>query len=158
MVHLWNQNKSRKLEFHLNHWAHFGSKLTHGKRVTMGKFDWGVWYVIIFLYVQFWLRLAAESYRGKKVRTAASPAVRSVNESRDTRNCVQNEPEYVICVIFTTRLYYEALGSILMTNTPQLQSYWRWQLWRYMSPQDVSTGHGRCHGDNPWKFRNDVIV
>ena len=79
----------------------------------MGKFGWGVWFVIIFLYVQFWLRLAVVSYRSKKVRTAASPAVRSVNTSRDTRNCVQNEPEYAICVIFNTRLYYEALGSIL---------------------------------------------
>ena len=32
---------------------------------SMGKFDWGVWYVIIFLYVQFWIRLAAVSNRGK---------------------------------------------------------------------------------------------
>ena len=31
----------------------------------MGKFDWGVRYVIIFLYVQFWIRLATVSYRGK---------------------------------------------------------------------------------------------
>ena len=79
----------------------------------MGKFDWGFWYVIIFLYVQFWIRLAAVSYRGKKVRTVASPAVRSVDKSRGTRNCVQNEPEYAICVIFTTLLYYKALGLIL---------------------------------------------
>ena len=28
---------------------------------SMGKFDWGVWYVIIFLYVQFSIRLAAVS-------------------------------------------------------------------------------------------------
>ena len=71
----------------------------------MGKCDWGVRYVIIFLYVQFWIRLAAVSYRGKKVRTVASPVVRSVNTSRDTRNYVQNEPEYAICAIFTTCLY-----------------------------------------------------
>ena len=72
------------------------------KTTTLGKFDWGVWYVIIFLYVQFWIRLAAVSNRGKKVRTVASPPVRSVNKSRDTRNCVQNKPEYAIYVMFTT--------------------------------------------------------
>ena len=66
---------------------------------TMGKFDLG--------------GLAAVSYRGKKVRTAASSAVRSVNKSRDTRNCVQNEPEYVICVRFTTLLYHKALEIIV---------------------------------------------
>ena len=60
-----------------------------------------------------WIRLAAVvSYRGKKVRTVASPAVRAVNKSRDTWNYVQNEPEYAICVIFTTRLYYKALWLI----------------------------------------------
>ena len=69
--------------------------------------------VIIFLYVQFWIRLATASYRGKKVRTVAFPAVRSVNKSRDTWNYVQNELEYAICVIFTTRLYYKAIGLIL---------------------------------------------
>ena len=79
----------------------------------LGKFDWGFWCVIIFRYVQFWIRLAAVSYRGKKVRSVASPAVRSVKKSRDTRNCVQNEPEYAICVIFTIILYYKALGLIL---------------------------------------------
>ena len=36
---------------------------------TLGKFDWGVRYVIIVLYVQFWIRLGTVSYRGKKVRT-----------------------------------------------------------------------------------------
>ena len=40
------------------------------------------------------------------------PEVRSVNKSRDTLNCVQNEPEYAICVLFTTHLYYKALGII----------------------------------------------
>ena len=78
-----------------------------------GKFDWGFRYVIIFRYVQFWIRLAAVSYRGKKARTVASPAVRSVNKSRDTRNCVQNEPECAICAIFITSLYHKALGLIL---------------------------------------------
>ena len=81
--------------------------------VSMGKFNWGFWYAIIFLYVQFWIRPAAVSYLGKKVRTVASPAVRSVNKSRNTRNCVQKEPEYAICVIFTTRLYHKSLGLIL---------------------------------------------
>ena len=80
---------------------------------TLGKFDWGVRYVIIFLYVQFWIRLGTVSYRGKKVRTVDSPAVRSVNKSHGTRNCVQNEPQYAICVFVATRLYYKALGIIL---------------------------------------------
>ena len=79
----------------------------------MGKFDWGGRSVIIFQYVQFWIRLAAVSYRGKKVRTVVSPVVRSVNKSLDTRNCVQNEPDYAICVIFVTRVYYKALGTLL---------------------------------------------
>ena len=86
----------------------------------MGKFDWGVWYVIIFLCVQFLIRLAVVIYRGKKVRTASFLAVRSVNKSRDTRNCVQNEPEYAICVSFTTRLYYKVLGLILCDLTCQI--------------------------------------
>ena len=64
----------------------------------------GVRYVIIFLYVQFWIRLGTVSYRGKKVRTVDSPAVRSVNKSRDTRNSAQNEPKYAICVFVATRL------------------------------------------------------
>ena len=75
----------------------------------MGKFDWGFRSVIIFLYVQFWIRLGTVSYRDKKVRTADSPAVRSVNKSCDTRNCVQNDPKYAICVLVATRLYYKAL-------------------------------------------------
>ena len=66
-----------------------------------------------FLYIQFWIRLAAVGYRGKKVRIVAFPAVRSVSKSRDTRNYVQNKPEYAICVFFTTLLYYKALGIIL---------------------------------------------
>ena len=69
-----------------------GTFLRINGKTTLGKFDWGVWYVIIFLYVQFWIRLAAVSKRGKKVRTVAFPAVSSVNKSRDTRNCVQNKP------------------------------------------------------------------
>ena len=81
--------------------------------LSLGKFDW-CRYVITFLYVQFWIRLAVVSYHGKEVRAVASPAVISVNMSRDTRNCVQNEPEYAICLIFTTRLYYKVLWLILL--------------------------------------------
>ena len=67
----------------------------------------------LFQYVQFWIQLAVVSYRGKKVRTVVSPAVRSVNKARDTRNCVQNEPEYAICILLTTHIYYKTLGIIL---------------------------------------------
>ena len=45
-----------------------------------------------------------------------------------------------------------------MSNMSQLQPSWRWPLWQYRSPQDVSAGHGQCHGDHPWQFPNDVIV
>ena len=103
----------------LNHWTGSTGSFLH----------------IFFLHVQFWIRLAAVSKRGKKVWTVAFPAVRSVNKSSDTRNCVQNKPNYAICVILTTCSYYKALWLI-----------------------NVSTGHGLCHGDNPWKFRNNVIV
>ena len=78
-----------------------------------GQVRLGVRYVIIFLYVQFWIRLGTVSNCGKKVRTVDSPAVRSVNTSRDTRNCVQNEPKYAICVFVATLSYYKALGIIL---------------------------------------------
>ena len=73
----------------------------------IAQIDWGLWFVTIFLYLQF--RLAAVIYRGKKVRTVASPALRSLNKSRDTRNCVQNELDYAICVFFATLLYHKAL-------------------------------------------------
>ena len=110
---------------------------------SLGKFDWGVWCVIIFLWVQFWIRLAAESYRGKKVRTAASYAVRSVNKSRDTHNCIRDEPQYAICVVFTTRLFYKALKLMLCHLTWQITRNYivltvatvtrqvtaRWQYW-----------------------------
>ena len=89
--------------------------------LILDKFDWGVRYVIIFLYVQFLIRLAAVSYRGEKVRTVVCPAVRSVNKSCDTRNCVQNGAEYTICVLFTTRLFYKALGIILCTLICQIR-------------------------------------
>ena len=95
--------------------------MLQNKTVRMGKFDWGVRYVIIFLYVQFLIRLAAVSYRGEKVRIVVCPGVRSVNKSTDTRNCVQNGAEYTICVLFTTRLYYKALGIMLCTQISQIR-------------------------------------
>ena len=90
----------------------------------MGKFDFAARYVIIFLYVQFLIRLGAVSYRGKKVRTVDSPAVRPVNKSRDIRNCVQNEPKFAICVLVSfisqsPRTYFVCSG---IANTSQLQS------------------------------------
>ena len=94
-------------------WFRFHWNVSIRVQITMGKFDWAVRYVIIFLYAQFWIRLGTVSYRGKKVRTVDSPAVRSVNKSRDTRNCVRNEPKYAICVLVATRLYYKSLGIIL---------------------------------------------
>ena len=94
-------------------WSSHLPKTQHVVVGSMGKFDWGVQYVIIFLCKQFWIWLGTVSYRGKEVRTVDSPAVRSVNKSRDTRNCAQNEPKYAICVLVATRLYYKALGIIL---------------------------------------------
>ena len=88
---------------------------------SLGKFDWGVRYVIIFLDAQFWIRLGTASYRGKKVRTVDSRAVRLVNKSRDTRNYDRNEPKYAICVLVTTRLYYKALGIILCALICQMR-------------------------------------
>ena len=124
----------------------------------MGKFDWGVRYVIIFLYEKFIIRLAAVSYRGKNVRTVASQAVRSANKSRDTRNCIQNELEYAICVLFTIRLYNKALEIILCALIWQISHNYN----RLDDDHCVVTGHRNVselgHGDNPWKFCNDVIV
>ena len=84
--------------------------------VWLGKFDWGIRSVIIFQYVQFGIRLAAVSYRGKKVRTVVSPAVRSVNKSLDTRTlrpkrtrlcdlchfrhpCILQSPRNIFCAL-----------------------------------------------------------
>ena len=133
----------------------------HWVDVIMGKFDWGVWYVIIFLYIQFWIRLAAVSKRSKKVRTVAFPAERSVNKSRDTKLRLKQARICDMCHLHHSFILQSpGINFVLsdIANTPQFQSSWRWQLWCYRSPQDVSTGHGRCHGDNPWKFRNDVMV
>ena len=96
---------------------------------TLGKFDWGVWYVIIFLYEQFWIRVAAVSKRGKKVRTVACHAVRSVNESRDTRNCVQKQARVCdLCHLHHSSILQSPRICFVLSdiaNTPQFQSSWR---------------------------------
>ena len=87
-----------------------------------------------FVSTFFFIRLAAVSYHSKKVRTVASPTVRSVNKSRGTQNCIRYEPQYAICLVFTIRLYYKALKIDFiwsdMANNLQLQSSWRWPLWQ----------------------------
>ena len=76
--------------------------------------DWWEWasstrgLFVFFLQIQLCIRLDAVSYRCNKVRIMASPAVRSVNKFRDTQNCIQDEPQYAICVVFTARLYHTA--------------------------------------------------
>ena len=45
----------------------------------------------------------------KKVHTMASPAVRSVNKSRDIKNAYETSHVYEICVMFTMCLYNKAL-------------------------------------------------
>ena len=113
-----------------------------------GKFDSGVRYKIIFLYVQFWIRLAAVSYCGKKVWTVASSMVRSVNKSRDTRNSVQNEPEYAICVRFTTLLYHKALGIILCALIWQIRHNYN----RLDDGHSDITGHRKMPWWQPMKI------
>ena len=98
----------------------------------------GVRYVI-FQYVQFSIRLAVVSYSGKKVRTVVSPAVRSVIESRDTRNCVQNEPKYAICVLLATYLYYKALWIMLCALIWQIRHNYN----HLGDDQCDVTGHGK---------------
>ena len=123
-------------------------------------------YVITFLYVQFWIRLAVVSYRGKEVRAVASHAVRSVNMSRDTWHTELRPKRARVCnrshlhhpfILPSPMINFINFVWSDKANTPQLQSSWRWPLWRCRSLRDVSAGHGRFHGDNPWKFRNDVI-
>ena len=92
--------------------------------ISLGKFNWGVRYVIIFQYVQFSIRLAAVSYSGKKVRSVVSPLVRSVNKSRDTRNCVKTSQNmrYVSSwpLIHITRIMSCALIWPIRQNYNQL--------------------------------------
>ena len=100
-------------------------------KTSVGKFDWGVRYVMIFLYVQFWIRLATVNYRGKKVRTVDSPAVRSVNKSSDARNCVQKRAKLCdLCPLRHSFIWQSARNYFVcsdVANTPQLQSSWRCQ-------------------------------
>ena len=134
---------------------------------TLGKFDWAVRYVIIFLYAQFWIRLGTVSYRGKKVRTVDSPAVRSVNKSRDTRNCVRSEPKVChLCprrhwfILQIHRNYFECSD---IANTPQLQSSWRWQcevtVHRKMSALSTAGAMVTTHDDSVmmWSFKGPKL-
>ena len=139
----------------------------------MGKFDWGFRYVIIFLWVQFWIRLAAVSYGGKKVRTVASSVVRSVNTSFDTLKCIRNESQYAICVVFTTRLHYKAMKIIFCDIISQITHNYNGRTGHgkmamlyviynmainWFELNGFELGMDRDHGDNQWKFRNHVIV
>ena len=96
--------------------------------LTLGKFDWGVWYVIIFLYVQFWIRLGTVSYRGKKVRTVDSPAVRSANKSWHTKlrpkraKLCDRFPRRHSFILQSPRNYFVCSD---IANMPQSQSSWR---------------------------------
>ena len=70
-------------------------------------------------------------YRSKKVSTLASPVLRSVNKSHDRQTCIRNEPQYVVCLIFITHLYYKAMKTDFigpsMANNLQWQQSWRWR-------------------------------
>ena len=123
-----------------------------------GKVRLEVRYVIIFLFVQFWIRLVVVSYRGGKARVVTSPAVRSVNKSHDTRNCVLNEPEYAICVIFNTGLYYKALWLSLCCLMWLIRHNHNRLHDGHCNRKMSALGTAGDHADNPWKFRNDVIV
>ena len=80
------------------------------------------------LYVQFWIRLAAVSYRGKKVRTVASPAVRSVNTSWHTQLRPKRARVGDLCHIHHSFILQSPRNNSVcseMANTPQLQSSWQ---------------------------------
>ena len=129
---------------------------------TIGKFDWGVWYVIIFQYLHFWIRLAAVSYRGKKSLNRGlscgeiSKYVTWHTKLRPRRARICDLCPLSHLFILQSHRYNFVCSD--MANTPHLQSSWWLPLLRYMSRQDVSAGHGRCYGDNPWNFRNKMIV
>ena len=97
----------------------------------MGQVRLGGRYVIIFLYVQFWIRLAAVSYRGKKVRSMDFPAVRSVNKAHDTRNWVQKQAKVCdLCPLHHSFIWQSPRNYFVcsdIANTPQIQSSWRCQ-------------------------------
>ena len=126
-----------------------------------------LWYLCNFYPTWYFLctcnkknRLTVVSYRDEKVQTVAIPVVRSVKTI--TWHKILHPKRARVCdichlhhsfILQSPRIIFVWCD---MPNTPQLQSYWRWPLWRYSSPQDVSAG--RCYGDNPWKFHDDVIV
>ena len=87
-------------------------------------------HVIIFLYVQFWIRLGTLSYCGKKVRTVDSPAVRSVNKPRDTKLRPKRAKVCDLCPLrhsFMLQILSNYFVCPDIANTPQLQSSWRCQ-------------------------------
>ena len=103
----------------------------------MGKFDCEVWYVIIFLYVKFWIRPAAVSKRGEKVRTVAFRAVRSVNKSCDTKLRPKQARGCDLCHLHHSFILQSPRINFVLSdiaNTPQFQLFWRWPLWYYRSP------------------------
>ena len=143
-------------EFDLNQYMVSWAKL------PMGSFDWGGGGgggdVVIVLWVQFWIPLAAVSYRSIKVHTMASPAVWWVNKSRDRQSCIRNEPQYAICVIFSTHHITKPCKLILCHLTWQMT----WNYHRVDSGHCDKTGHLTMavlaitsdHG----KFLNRVII
>ena len=60
-IRLWSINKAYNVPFLII-------------LISLGKFDWRVWYVIILLYEQVLIQLTAVSKRGKKVRTVTFPS------------------------------------------------------------------------------------
>ena len=123
----------------------------------------GVWCVIIFLCVRFWIRLTGccklpwqeSSNRGLPC-SAIGKQVKWHMKLHPKRARICD-----LCHLHHSFILQSPrINSVWsdMAHMPQLQPSWWRQLWRYKSPQDVSAGNGRCLGDNPWKFRNYVIV
>ena len=78
-----------------------------------------------------WIWLATVNYRGKKVRTVDSPAVRSVNKSSDKRNCVQKRAKVCdLCPLRHSFIWQSPRNYFVcsdIANTRQLESSWRCQ-------------------------------
>ena len=129
---------------------------------SMGKFNWGVCYVIIFLQVQFWIRLAAVSYHGMEVHTMASPTVKSVDKSHDPK-IASKTSHSMRPVSFSSLVYITKPRKLIPCDL-------LWQITRNYNRLDGGHGCGTGHrmmavlgmagdyGDNPWTFRNHVIV
>ena len=87
-------------------------------------------YVIIFLKVQFYIRLTVVGYRGKKISTKAAPMLRSLNNSLYTQNCIRNEPQHAMGIVSLGRLYHKAVKIDFVwcdiANNFRSQSSWRW--------------------------------